>query len=132
MTPPPPPHTHTLYISNPAPTTPYIYLTELEMLGLELLLDQMVLLRTHLDQRVGGGDSGGGRGRGGRLFQAVQHLPDVELLHFWHCRKGREHTLGIVVRRDWGVGGGGVGGHLHAHVVSRSLFLSLHPLNLTF
>ncbi len=52
------------------------HLAELEMLGLDGLLDQMVLLWPHLDRRGGGG----------RLFQAVQHLPDVELLHFADCR----------------------------------------------
>lgn len=48
------------------------HLAQLKMLGLDGLLDQMVLLWPHLDRRGGGG----------HLFQAVQHLPDVELLHF--------------------------------------------------
>lgn len=48
------------------------HLAELEMLGLEGLLDQMVLLWHHLDRWCGGG----------HLFQTVQHLPDVKLLHF--------------------------------------------------
>lgn len=66
------------------------HLAELEVLGLDGLLDQMVLLWPHLDRRGGGGG-------GGRLLQAVQHLPDVELLHFSQRRiKG---------------GGGWVGGH---------------------
>lgn len=51
------------------------HLAELEVLGLDGLLDQMVLLWHHLDRRGGGG--------GGHLLQAVQHLPDVELLHFF-------------------------------------------------
>lgn len=54
------------------------HLAELEVLGLDGLLDQMVLLRHHLDRRGGGG--------GGRLLQAVQHLPDVELLHFYRAQ----------------------------------------------
>lgn len=53
------------------------HLAELEMLGLEGLVDQMVLLWPHLDGRGGGG---------GHLFQAVQHLPDVELLHLRNRR----------------------------------------------
>lgn len=60
------------------------HLAELEVLGLDGLLDQMVLLWPHLDGRGGGG--------GGRLLQAVQHLPDVELLHFSEHRiKGDGH-----------------------------------------
>lgn len=60
------------------------HLAELEVLGLDGLLDQMVLLWPHLDGRGGGG--------GGRLLQAVQHLPDVELLHFLEHRiKGDGH-----------------------------------------
>ena len=55
------------------------------MLGLEGLLDQMVLLWPHMD-RWGGG---------GRLLQAVQHLPDVELLHF----QTAEHRIEITRKR---------------------------------
>lgn len=54
------------------------HLAELEVLGLDGLLDQMVLLWHHLDRWRGGG--------GGRLLQAVQHLPDVELLHFFQTQ----------------------------------------------
>ena len=61
------------------------HLAELEMLGLDGLLDQMVLLWPHLDRR------GGGR----HLFQAVQHLPDVELLHF----QTAEHRIEITRKR---------------------------------
>lgn len=57
------------------------HLAELEVLGLDGLLDQMVLLWPHLDRRGGGG--------GGRLLQAVQHLPDVELLHFFRAQSTR-------------------------------------------
>lgn len=49
------------------------HLAELEVLGLDGLLDQVVLLWPHLDGRCGGG----------HLLQAVKHLPDVELLHFF-------------------------------------------------
>lgn len=56
------------------------------MLGLKRLLDQVVLLGPYLDRR-----RGGGRG-GGRLFQAVQHLPDVELLHLYAAQLRFEIT----------------------------------------
>lgn len=71
------------------------HLAELEVLGLDGLLDQMVLLGPHLDGRGGGG------GGGGRLLQAVQHLPDVELLHFAEFEKKK--------KKGKGVGGGGDG-----------------------
>lgn len=61
------------------------HLAELEMLGLDGLLDLVVLLWPHLDSRGGGG----------HLFQAVQHLPDVELLHF----RTAEHRIEITRKR---------------------------------
>lgn len=54
----------------------FAHLAELEVLRLDGLLDQMVLLWHYLD-RWGGG---------GRLLQAVQDLPDVELLHFFRAQ----------------------------------------------
>lgn len=67
-----------------------MYLAKLEVLGLDGLLDQMVLLWHHLDRRGGGG----------RLLQAVQHLPDVELLHYFraHCTELKGMATFLSVR----------------------------------
>lgn len=51
------------------------HLTQLEALRLEALRDAVVLPGS---PRLGGGGGGGGGGR----RQAVQHLPNIELLHF--------------------------------------------------
>lgn len=83
------------------------HLAELEVLGLDGLLDQMVLLWPHLDGRGGGGD----------LLQAVQHLPDVELLHFSFlffgsiCRGTHNRDRPRQMKRD---------GHLVYHTHART------------
>lgn len=52
------------------------------MVGLESLVEQMVLLWPHLDRR---------RGRR-HLLEPVQHLPDVKLLHFCTAERTAEFT----------------------------------------
>lgn len=65
------------------------HLAELEMLRLESLLDGVVFPGS-----TRRGSRGGGRGRGSRR-QAVQHLSNVELLHFPPLTDATDERAGL-------------------------------------